>query len=483
MDVKAFIYKVFNDVINDNKNTIKPHSPFYSFYLSTLSDQLSYFIHSVHCFFSHLLFKPHYNNIGKDLNGSSEFRIKSLFSLITIIILFLSRFIIFYFNDLSFYFLSLFSFSPSHKNSLLNYLPNVTIQGVYFTNTGEKKIIRIITRKDRKIIEIKREIALLINRNSNDVRLILNGRAMSDSHSLNFYHISSSSKVFILSALRGGGKEDGKKKINSKKIKKSSSSSDNEKQDDVGEGMENPLGELNKINGLAEVEYKDLIKEFRDQNTQLINQMSTFTKIQEEQNKKITKLTKKKKKKKYLSSSSSSSLSSSSSSSSSFRFNINNSSPQNSYSSSSSSKPRIINLKNIKEYDGQEEFREWIKFYNVQMNAGNYEEGTKLVTLVNHLGPNMQLWLANTDPEISKDYSRLCDALQNGFKKKQKTTRQLLTELTKIIQEEDEAVVTYETRLKAKVRDGCPNTTDEELKDLFISGLEPELQLIVRGKD
>ncbi len=41
------------------------------------------------------------------------------------------------------------------------------------------------------------------------------------------------------------------------------------------------------------------------------------------------------------------------------------------------------------------------------MNAGHYDNNTKLVTLVNYLGPSIQSWLANTDPEISKDYSRL----------------------------------------------------------------------------
>src|SRR5215213_10151913 len=113
------------------------------------------------------------------------------------------------------------------------------------------------------------------------------------------------------------------------------------------------------------------------------------------------------------------------------------------------------------------------------MNAGHYDNNTRLVTLVNYLGPNIQQWLAETDPNISSDFDRLCEALQFGFRKKEKTTRELYKELISIRQNDDEAVVTYETRLIAKVRDMRSNMTDLELKELFLSGLEPSLQLIV----
>ncbi len=66
------------------------------------------------------------------------------------------------------------------------------------------RTIKINTRKERKIIEIKIEIAQIINREIKEIRLIINGLNMSDNQSLNHYHISSSSKVFILPGLTGG---------------------------------------------------------------------------------------------------------------------------------------------------------------------------------------------------------------------------------------------------------------------------------------
>ena len=319
---------------------------------------------------------------------------------------------------------------------------------------------------------------------------------MSDSHCLNYYHISSSSKVFIMSSLTGGGKKEkeiiDKKKIVKKKkgmenpISDSSDSSSSEKLIGKDSGIDREendhIPDFTKVNDLNEVMYKDIINELKSQNSQLITQLSLLSRQQEEQNKKFEKLKKKRKNKKYQSSSSSSSSSSSHSKPSikSPLLKKHNNNEISSSSSQSSNKPRIINLKNIKEYSGSEEFKEWVKLFNVQMNAGNYDNSTKLVTLVNYLGPNIQSWLANTDPEISKDYIRLCEALQNGFKKKQKTTRELYKELVLISQGEEEAVVTYETRLLSKVRDINTNMTDLDLKELFISGLEPNLQLAIR---
>ena len=169
--------------------------------------------------FSSFFFTPTLVFEVKELN-CNVFKLKSLVSFTTIIILFLCRFILFYFHELIFLFLSLFPNNHLRQknqnfNSLFNNLPNISIKGIYFNNKGEMKIIEIFTRKDKLIREIKREISFQLNRDIKDIRLIINGHNMSDSHCLDYYHISSSSKVFIMPSLTGGGKKD--KIINNKK--------------------------------------------------------------------------------------------------------------------------------------------------------------------------------------------------------------------------------------------------------------------------
>ena len=60
---------------------------------------------------------------------------------------------------------------------------------------------------------------------------------MSDNHSLNHYHLSTSSKVYISPSLKGGGR---KKKTNYTENKKKSSSSSEQKESNQ-EGMINLL--------------------------------------------------------------------------------------------------------------------------------------------------------------------------------------------------------------------------------------------------
>ena len=227
------------DVKNDKENTIKNnHTSFYFLLFNRSSFTSSFILFSV-----------------RQDADRNEFRRKSMFSIITIISLLLFRFILFYFNDLSSLFFPLVPIHQSRNHnhkfdiSLFNHLPNITIKGVYFNSKGEMKAIEIFTRKERKIMEIKREISLLINREIKDIkeiRLVVNGHTMSDNHSLNHYYLSSSSKVFILPLLTGGGKGDKKKNNNNnnnkKNQKKSSSASSENQQKDQNEdhgGMDN----------------------------------------------------------------------------------------------------------------------------------------------------------------------------------------------------------------------------------------------------
>ena len=137
-------------------------------------------------------------------------------------------------------------------------------------------------------------------------------------------------------------------------------------------------------------------------------------------------------------------------------------------------------MKSLKEFDGTEEFKEWIKLFNVQMVT--YDNSTKLVTLKRYLSNQIMVMLASLNLNISSDFHTLCNFLSQEYKKAEKSIRAALAELTEVIQAEEEAVVTFSARLESKVKDLNFTMPPKDLKELFLGGLEPELQKMVRNK-
>ena len=139
-----------------------------------------------------------------------------------------------------------------------------------------------------------------------------------------------------------------------------------------------------------------------------------------------------------------------------------------------------IKLKGINTFDGSEEFKEWIKPFKLQMTT--YYDNTRLVTLISNLSEKLILMLANIDFKISSNFDSLCLFLSQEFKKAEKSARESLDEVSRMQQQENEAVVTFSARLNAKIQSLKFEFPEKEQKELFLSGLEPELQKMVRSK-
>ena len=139
-----------------------------------------------------------------------------------------------------------------------------------------------------------------------------------------------------------------------------------------------------------------------------------------------------------------------------------------------------VKLKGIQPFDGNEEFKDWIKIFNMQMMI--YDDDTKLVTLVSYLSQELILLLSNVEMKHSADFNTLCKFLSSEFKKSEKSVRETLDEVSRIQQKESEAVLTYYARMNAKLVDIKFHIPLNERKELFISGLKTELQTLVRLK-
>ena len=109
-----------------------------------------------------------------------------------------------------------------------------------------------------------------------------------------------------------------------------------------------------------------------------------------------------------------------------------------------------------------------------------YDDDVKLVTLITYLSDDLIILLSNLEMKYSSDFKTLCNFLNAEFKKAEKSVRETLDEVSKIQQEEGEAVLTFYARLNSKLIEIKFHIPLSERREFFISGLNPELQKIVR---
>src|SRR5687768_5865748 len=91
--------------------------------------------------------------------------------------------------------------------------------------------------------------------------------------------------------------------------------------------------------------------------------------------------------------------------------------------------------------------------------------------------------LSSLNLNINSDFQTLSNFFSQEYKKAEESVRVFFAELTDEIQsEEEEAVVTISARLESKIKDLNFIMPPKDLKELFLGGLEPELQNMVRNK-
>ena len=108
---------------------------------------------------------------------------------------------------------------------------------------------------------------------------------------------------------------------------------------------------------------------------------------------------------------------------------------------------KAITLKNVIPYNGKEDFKNWIKKFELRLNVSTPNEQVKLATLVDYLHEDLIDWLAELSPEVLKSYSNLKTAILLQYKKEQKTATDLISLITNIKQYIVESITSYTYRL------------------------------------
>src|SRR5215471_2724782 len=99
---------------------------------------------------------------------------------------------------------------------------------------------------------------------------------------------------------------------------------------------------------------------------------------------------------------------------------------------------------------------------------------------MNYLSDELISSFSNLEPKYCSDYVSFCKFLGAEFKMAEKSVRETLDEVSKMQQKEGEAVLTFYARLNAKLIDIKFHIPLSERKELFVSGLNPDLQKMVR---
>ncbi len=85
--------------------------------------------------------------------------------------------------------------------------------------------------------------------------------------------------------------------------------------------------------------------------------------------------------------------------------------------------------KGLNKYDGQQDWDEWIKSFNLFAMSGKWSEDLKISTFVDYLSNDIRLVLSNLVPEDFEDFNKLSHAVYDLFDKKRKSTVDYMSQL------------------------------------------------------
>jgi sporulation protein YlmC with PRC-barrel domain len=344
-----------------------------------------------------------------------------------------------------------------------------------------------------KIFELKTILGDYLKCEPVKIRLLHNGKCISDSKTFYSYNISHNSTLYLVFELSGGSKS----KEKAEEEMKGMDIENMRLHKEIEEMMENYKllqEQLNTVQNDNQT-LRNTIDNFSSLPpssplTPIYTPPTYFSKESKEPGKNIPPYTPYKPPSSFSSSSSISSSSSlppslthSTSPNSSFKLASSPSGILYTHSSkidNSIKGAKPIKLNNISLYDGKSEFKEWFSLFNMKMQAGNHPEQVRLSTLIDYLTLDLQKLVAEMDPSVSASYPLLVESLHQAFRKLGMNEAEVLSDISNILQGESEVVMSFAARLLGKVKDLSIPLSDEAVTSFFLNGLRSEVLLITK---